>query len=147
MGGEIITSQFFVVFKDQYNYFVTTNTSIMDILPFTTYQLQIHISNYDGPSGTISEKIDLQELYQYIDVIKAINASENKGWNWFSSLPDKWDGSKYVDDNWLIEKRFEENFGCHLNASQIIAFYRKFTSYGADGISDITLYKVEKIEL
>jgi hypothetical protein len=113
-----------------------------------TFQLQINYSNYDGPSGTSTKKIDsFEDFHQFIDVIKAINASEKKGWNWFSSLPSKWDGNKYVTDNWLIEKRFEENFSRHLNASQIIAFFRKFTPHGADRISDIAVYKVEKVEL
>jgi len=113
-----------------------------------TFQLQISYSNYDGPSGTSTKKIDsLQQFYQYIDVIKAINASERKGWNWFSSIPQRWDGHSYVDDKYAVESTFEKSFNKKIPADQIIAFFRKFTPHGADRISDIAVYKVEKIEL
>lgn len=110
------------------------------------FLIEIDVTNYDKDNCKMSRSITLDEISEYKFLIKVINKnSGNKTWNWFECLPEKWDGEKYIDDDWLISHRFNENFQYNLPDKLIKKFFKKFTPNGADRINYIKLYKVEEI--
>lgn len=113
----------------------------------TEFQIQININNYNESNRTVARKVKLEELEEFKEIIKAINLNLNvTTWNWFNRLPDTWNGEKYVDNNYIIGKHFEENFGVAVQVDMIKKFFRKFNLYG-DRIDSIKLYKIEEVNL
>ena len=114
--------------------------------------LKLDIQNYDGPDYTNTFEITDEEILKYRSIINAINVSAwKRTWNWMSSIPDKWDGSKFVDDIYVLEHfKLVENFGKDkVDPHLFIEFFHKFTPTGADRISCAEVFKVieEKIDI
>ena len=112
------------------------------------FQIQIKIHNYNTGSKTISNKISLNEIQKYAELIKIINKNENNfTWNWWSGLPELWTGGDYEVDVDRIKGEFKARFNVECNPKFIIDFYNKFTPNGGDAIKYIKIFKVEEIEL
>lgn len=116
--------------------------------------LKIAFFNYDGPKYTNTFDITEDEIIKYRPIINAVNASVKAGkvtWNWLPNIPDKWDGSKYVDDIYALEhfeldKRFGEGV---VDPYLFMEFFKKFTPSGADRISSAEVFRVieEKVDI
>jgi len=116
--------------------------------------LKMSFFNYDGPKYTNTYDITEEDIIKYRPVINAINVSANAGkvtWNWMSRIPDKWDGSKFVDDIYVLEhfelaKRFGEGT---VDPYLFMEFFRKYTPEGADRISSAEVFRVieERIDI
>ena len=112
------------------------------------FLIEMLLSNYDKNTYRKSQAIKLEEIYEYKELINIINKNvNNQKWNWFSSLPETWDGKMYIPDTFVIETKFKENFGVDMTVNRIIKFYKRFTPNGADNISEIKLYKVEELDI
>lgn len=111
------------------------------------FQIQINISNYEDGSKTLSNNIELSEMDKFRDLIKTINEHTEVTWNWFSKLPDKWDGESYIYDNFAINYHMNKFFKKTFDPQIIIEFFLKFTPTGADHINKIHIYKIEEIDL
>lgn len=113
----------------------------------TKFQIQIKTRNWEGGSPTITKEISINDIIKFSELIKKINQnSGNKNWNWFSSLPNKWDGKRFILDTWLLRQRLDEYFNYNPGDINIIKeFFLRFTPHGCDAIEYIKLFKVEEI--
>lgn len=119
------------------------------------FQIQITVHNWNGGTSTISKDFSLIDLNRFTALMVAINNnSGNKTWNWFGNgkgLPDKWDGARYILDEYSLIKTMNDNFGWKINDAMDInlikEFFLRFTPHGTDHISNIKVFKVEEIEL
>ena len=116
------------------------------------YKVIITLCNWD--SGNVARTTDIteDELNKFRPAMKAINDKcPSNTWNWFDHLPEIWNGDskKYEYDKWGIEDSFDSWFGSGtgLTADDVIAFYKKFTPHGADGIEKIEVLRYEYVEL
>lgn len=120
----------------------------------TKFQIQIKVRNWESGSRTITHEISSNDITRFTPLIIAINKnSGNKTWNWFGckGLPDKWDGTKFILDEYTLIRMMNDNFGWKINDCMDInfikEFFLRFTPQGADYIGDIKIFKVEEIEL
>lgn len=120
----------------------------------TKYQIQIHIHNWEGGNHVVTQEITENDIARFTPLIIAINQNKgNKNWNWFGKkgLPDKWDGKNFVLDMTQLVTMMKENFDWNMydydDVNLVKEFFLRFTPYSADGIGDIEIYKVEKVEL
>ena len=121
----------------------------------TKFQIQIKVHNWEGGSHTTTKDITLNDIARFSPLMIAINKnSGNKTWNWFGKdrgLPDKWDGTRFILDEYSLIKTMDENFGWKINdcmdTNLVKEFFLRFTPQGVDHISKIKIFKVEEIEL
>ena len=120
----------------------------------TSFQIQIAVHNWEGGNHVISKEISLNDIGRFTALISAINNSGKKTWNWFGKdkgLPEKWDGKRFVLDEYSLIKIMNENFGWKINdcmdTNLVKEFFLRFTPNGADHISNIKIFKVEEIEI
>lgn len=110
-------------------------------------QLQITGTNYHGGSVNYNTTTSVEELVKYRDIIEKIYKNiNNTHWNWFSTIPTKWDGENFVIDKWKLLNDFLGKFGEKVNVIDIIEFYTKFTPHGCDKISSIKIANVEYMD-
>lgn len=121
----------------------------------TAFQIQITVHNWEGGSHTTTKPLTLNDIARFAPLMIAINKnSGGKTWNWFGNgkgLPDKWDGKRFVLDEYSLIRTMSENFGWKINdcmdTNLVKEFFLRFTPHGADHISEIKIFKVEELEL
>lgn len=114
------------------------------------YIVTVKLSWYNHHESTVSKKINEEQLKKYRNILRIISKGvNNTQWNWFSSLPEKWDGyeKKYVPNVYEIKRIFVENFYEEPSLDEIIGFHKLFVSCGADRIEKIELFEVNPIEI
>ena len=121
----------------------------------TSFQIQINVNNWEDGNHVISNEISLSDIGKFAPLMIAINKnSGGKTWNWFGKgkgLPDKWDGKRYVLDEYSLIRTMSENFGWKINncmdTNLVKEFFLRFTPNGADHIFNIRILKVEELEI
>lgn len=110
-------------------------------------QLQITGINYSNGNVNYDTNTSVEELVKYRDIIEKIYKNVNHtNWNWFDTMPTKWNGEDFVIDKRKLSNDFLGKFGEEANATDIIEFYMRFTPYGCDRISNIKIASVEYMD-
>ena len=116
------------------------------------YKVIVTLCYWDKGNVARSTNTTKDEFNKFRPIMKAINDKcPSNTWNWFDHLPEVWnnDSKCYEYNKWSIEDTFDSLFGSGtgLTAEDVIAFYKKFTPHGADGIDKIEVVKFEEVEL
>ena len=119
-------------------------------------KLEIVINDYNDGRKSYVKDFTKNDLFKFSGLIELMkNNINHTQWNWFSSLPTKWDGNKYVLDIWKLEHDFKEKWGFSYAdvctdesfgpTNFIKEFFLRFTPNGADSITGIHLYEIKEI--
>lgn len=114
------------------------------------YIVTLRLCWYNKHDATVSKTINEEQLEKYRNTLRIISKGIKKtGWNWFSPLPEKWEGHEkgYVPDDYVIKTKFAENFDAQLSLDEILDFHRTFIPGGAERIDKIELFEIKPIEL
>lgn len=119
------------------------------------YQIQFNLSSYEEGSKSFIKKFKKKEDYDkfletYGDLLRfIIKHIDHTHWNWWSSFPDKWNGTKFETDYYTISRQFKEHFGEeYSNYSKLVDLFRDLDfKVSAGRVESIKAYKTEEIEI
>lgn len=119
------------------------------------YQIQFNLSNYEDGDKSYVKKFKNKEEYDkflniYGDLLRFIIKNiDHTHWNWWSRIPDKWDGEKFVTDYFALSYQFKEHFGEeYSNYKKLVELFKELEyKICAGRIKSIKAYKTEEIEI